>query len=73
MGTTATLAPVARPRLAAVSFLGVTFAGVSFPGGAAAGRAVVAEAVAVAFAPRTDAAAVRDAHAFDLGAALLAR
>jgi hypothetical protein len=62
MAPTATFAPIARPRLAATAFLPAQ----------EIGRSVVAEAVAVAFAIRTDAAAV-DAHDLDLTAALLAR
>ncbi|WP_448627943.1 hypothetical protein [Geodermatophilus sp. URMC 64] len=65
METTATLAPVARPRFAAANFL---------PAGPG-GRAVVAQAVSVAFAVRTDPAAAVAAHALDADvvAALLAR
>jgi hypothetical protein len=55
-------APVARPRLAATNFLHAE----------ELGRSVVAEAVAVAFAIRTDAAAL-GAHDLDMTALLLAR
>jgi hypothetical protein len=48
METTATLAPVARPRVAAWHL----------PAQEAGGRAVVAEAVGVAFAIRQDASAL---------------
>lgn len=64
METTAALAPivpVARPRSAATGFLPAE----------EPGRAVLAEAVSLAFAIRTDAAAL-DAHDFDISALLLA-
>jgi hypothetical protein len=65
METTATLAPVARPRHAAANFL---------PTGGS-GRSMVAEAVSVAFAVRADASAAAGAHALDhdVVAALLSR
>lgn len=65
MASTATLAPiapVARPRLAAANFLPAE----------ERGRSVVAEAVTLAFAIRTDAAAL-SAHDLDVTALLLAR
>ena len=65
MAPTATFAPVARPRLAAASFLPAD------PSGRLSGRAVIAEAVALAFAIRTDVA--RGAHDLDVTALLLAR
>jgi hypothetical protein len=55
-------APVARPRLAASTFRPAV----------ETCHSVVAEAVALAFAIRTDAAA-RDAHDLDVTAQLLAR
>jgi hypothetical protein len=55
-------APVARPRLAAASFLPAE----------EHGRSVVAEAVALAFAIRTEAGAL-GAHDLDVTALLLAR
>ena len=62
MAPTATFAPVARPRLAAANFL---------PADETC-QSVVAEAVALAFAIRTDAAA-QGAHDLDVTAMLLAR
>jgi hypothetical protein len=62
MAPTAAFAPVARPRLAATNFLPAE----------QRGHSVVAEAVALAFAIRTDTAA-RSAHDLDLTAVLLTR
>jgi hypothetical protein len=62
MAPTAAFAPVARPRLAATNFLPAE----------EKCHSVVAEAVALAFAIRTDDAA-RDAHDLDVTAILLAR
>ncbi len=62
MPATAPFAPVARPRYSAAGFLPVQLRS----------RSVVAEAVGVAFAIRTDAAAAA-AHDLDVTALLLAR
>jgi hypothetical protein len=62
MAPTATVVPVARPRYAAAGFLPAELRS----------RAVVAEAVGVAFAIRTDAAAA-GAHDLDITALLLDR
>jgi hypothetical protein len=62
MAATAPFAPIARPRLAAVTFLPAE----------AQGPAVVAEAVSLAFAIRTEAEAL-GAHDLDVTAMLLAR
>jgi hypothetical protein len=62
MAATATFAPVARPRLAATNFLPAE----------ETCHAVVAEAVALAFAIRTDAAA-HGVHDLDVTAMLLTR
>ena len=62
MAPTATFAPVARPRLEAANFL---------PADENC-HSVVAEAVALAFAIRSDAAA-RGVHDLDVTAMLLAR
>jgi len=61
MAPTATFAPVARHQLAAARFLPAE----------RSGHAVVAEAIALAFAIRTDAA--QGAHDLDVTAMLLAR
>jgi hypothetical protein len=65
METTATLAPVARPRLAAAHLLTA----------GEGGRVVVAQAVGAAFDVRAQAAAAVGAHRLDADvvAALLAR
>jgi hypothetical protein len=62
MSPTATFAPVARPRVAAANFLPAD----------EIGHSVVAEAVALAFAIRTDERA-QGVHDLDVTAMLLAR
>ena len=62
MAPTATVVPVARPRYAAAGFLPTELRT----------RSVVAEAIGVAFAIRTDAAAAAT-HDLDITALLLAR